>query len=49
MRFINLPLKLVKHQYDWLKKYAYHLGESMNTVIRKALVEYREKIDRNGK
>ena len=49
MRFVNLPTKLTKELYIWLKKYAYDLGESMNTVIRKALTEYREKIERNVK
>ncbi len=45
MRFVNLPTKLIKEQYIWLKAYAYNLGESMNTIIRRALTEYRKNHD----
>lgn len=45
MRFKNVPAKLTIELYDWLKKYAFNLGESMNTIIRRALTEYRKNHD----
>ena len=42
MRFKNVPAKLTVELYNWLKEYAFNLGESMNTIIRRALTEYRK-------
>ena len=48
MRFKNVPAKLTVELYNWLKEYAFNLGESMNTIIRKALTEYRDKVERKN-
>ena len=37
-----MSIQIVSDQYIWLHKYAENLGESMNTVIRRALTEYRK-------
>ncbi len=44
MRFINLLAKLPKDQYVWLKNHATKLGESMNSIIRTALREYKNRL-----
>ena len=44
MRFKQIPLRLPKEQYLWLKKHAYLLGETMTTIIKKALTDYKNKL-----
>ena len=39
-----MSIRLVKDQYLWLRKYAEKQGESMNTIIRRALSEYRNNL-----
>lgn len=43
MAYIKFPSSFPKEQYIWLKKYAANLGESMVSVIRMALREYKER------
>jgi hypothetical protein len=45
MSFINFPSKLHEEQYAWLKKYAHKMGESMATIIRTALREFKRNHD----
>ena len=42
MSWQKYPLNLPIHLYDWLKKYAHDMGESMATIIRKALNDYKK-------
>lgn len=42
MAYIKLPTSFPSEQYIWLKNYANKLGESMVSVIRMALREYRK-------
>lgn len=42
MSYIKLPTSYPKEQYIWLKNYANKLGESMVSVIRMALREYKK-------
>ena len=42
MRFIKMSIQIINDQYIWLKNHADDLGESMNTIIRRALTEYRK-------
>lgn len=42
MSYIKLPTSFPSEQYIWLKNYANKLGESMVSVIRMALREYRK-------
>ena len=44
MRFINMSIRLVKDQYIWLRGYAEKQGESMNTIIRRALTDYKNRL-----
>jgi predicted HicB family RNase H-like nuclease len=44
MRFISMSIRLVKDQYTWLKVYAEKQGESMNTIIRRALTDYKNRL-----
>ena len=42
MAYIKFPSSFPKDQYIWLKTYADKLGESMVSIIRMALREYRK-------
>ena len=44
MNFISLSIRIVKDQYIWLKKHSNHIGESMKTIIRRALSDYRNNL-----
>ena len=48
MSYIKLPTSFPSEQYIWLKNRANKLGESMVSVIRMALREYREKVERKN-
>lgn len=42
MAYIKLPTSFPKDQYIWLKNYAANLGESMVSIIRMALREFKK-------
>jgi len=44
MKSKQIHLRLTKDQYLWLKNYAMNLGETMNTIIRTALNEYKNRL-----
>ena len=48
MAYIKLPSSFPKEQYIWLKNYADKLGESMVSIVRMALREYKERIERKN-
>lgn len=39
-----MSIRLVRDQYLWLKSYAGKQGESMNTIIRRALTDYKNRL-----
>lgn len=41
-----LPVKLINSQYNWLNKYSQKTGDTMVSVVRHALREYKEKYDK---
>lgn len=48
MAYIKLPTSFPKDQYIWLKKHADKLGESMVSIIRMALREYKNNHERSN-
>ena len=44
MRWIKMSIQILSDQYDWLRGYAEKQGESMNTIIRRALTDYKNKL-----
>lgn len=42
MHWVKMSIQVINNQYKWLKDHAESLGESMNTIIRRALNEYRK-------
>ena len=43
MRWVKMSIQIISEQYIWLKKHSDKTGESMNTIIRWALNEYKSK------
>jgi negative regulator of replication initiation len=41
---MKLLFVLTDKQYQWLKTHAHDIGESMSTIIRRALREYKSKL-----
>ena len=44
MRFKQILIRLPKENYVWLKKHAYFLGETMTTIVKVALDNYRKNL-----
>jgi len=44
MNFISLSIRIIKEQHDWLKKQKQKTGESINTIIRTAINEYKNRM-----
>lgn len=49
MNWIKMSNQFLKEQYDWLKNHSLKLGESMNSIVRRAVMDYKEKVDKNIK
>lgn len=44
MRFKQIPIRLPKEQYIWLKNHAFKLGETMTTIVKRALTDYKNRL-----
>jgi len=39
-----MSIQILSDQYIWLRSYAEKQGESMNTIIRRALTDYKNRL-----
>ena len=44
MKKIPYLIRFTKDQFEWLQLHSKRIGESMSTIIRNALNEYRNKV-----
>lgn len=44
MNFVKMSIQITDDLYNWLKSHSEKMGESMNTIIRRALQEYKNKL-----
>ena len=42
----GFPARFTEEEYEWLREHAHQIRESMNSVLRRALQEYRARIEK---